>query len=93
MRFLSEIVLKFADGKEHTTTGITEFIAPKALKHRWLNRLSDLRTGKNGKGPLLSLRITLFEGLHRSTCGKINVSLKAAGKAIYWAFGAAITIL
>ena len=53
LRFLSSITLRLADGKQHHTTGITEFIAPKALKHRWLNRLSDLRTGKNGKGPLI----------------------------------------
>ncbi|MEO7673699.1 MAG: hypothetical protein ABIU09_06435 [Pyrinomonadaceae bacterium] len=51
LRFLSSITLTLNDGKQHHTTGITEFIAPKALKHRWLNRLSDLRTGKNGKGP------------------------------------------
>ncbi len=53
LRFLSLITLTLADGKEHQTHGITEFIAPKALKHRWLNRLSDLRTGRNGKGPLI----------------------------------------
>lgn len=53
LRFLSSITLKLADGKEHHTTGINEFIAPKALKHRWLNWLSDLRTGRNGKGPLI----------------------------------------
>lgn len=51
LRFLSSITLTLADGRQHHTTGITEFIAPKALKHRWLNRLSDLRTGRNGKGP------------------------------------------
>lgn len=53
LRFLSSITLSLPDGKEHHTTGITEFIAPKALKHRWLNRLSDLRTGRGGKGPLI----------------------------------------
>lgn len=53
LRFLSSITLRLPDGKEHHTNGITEFIAPKALKHRWLNRLSDLRTGRNGKGPLI----------------------------------------
>ncbi len=53
LRFLSSITLTLADGKQHHTTGITEVIAPKALKHRWLNRLSDLRTGRNGKGPLI----------------------------------------
>ena len=53
LRFLSSITLTLADGKQHHTKGITEVIAPKALKHRWLNRLSDLRTGRNGKGPLI----------------------------------------
>jgi len=53
LRFLSEITLTLSDGKQHKTIGITEFLAPKALKHRWLNWLSDVRTGKNGKGPLL----------------------------------------
>lgn len=53
LRFLSEITLTLSDGKQHTTKGITEFLAPKALKHRWLNWLSDMRTGKKGKGPLL----------------------------------------
>lgn len=53
LRFLSSITLTLADGRQHHTTGISEFIAPKALKHRWLNRLSDLRTGRNGKGPMI----------------------------------------
>lgn len=53
LRFLSSITLTLEDGKQHHTTGITEFIAPKALKHRWLNRLSDLRTGRNGRGPII----------------------------------------
>ncbi|CAN5409225.1 hydroxyneurosporene dehydrogenase [soil metagenome] len=53
LRFLSEITLTLSDEKQHKTTGITEFLAPKALKHRWLNWFSDVRTGKNGKGPLI----------------------------------------
>lgn len=53
LRFLSQIKLVSADGSEQSTAGITEFIAPRALKYRWLNWLSDLRTGKNGKGPFL----------------------------------------
>lgn len=52
LRFLSSITLR-AGGREHTTNGITEFIAPRALKYRWLNWLSDFRTGRNGKGPRL----------------------------------------
>ena len=54
LRFLSEITLTQPDGKQSTTNGITEFLAPKALKHRWLNWLSDMRIGKNGKGPFFS---------------------------------------
>lgn len=49
LRFLSEITLAIGDGAPRKTTGITEFIAPKTLKYRWLNRLADVRTGKNGK--------------------------------------------
>lgn len=53
LRFLSSFVLSGVGGVERSTTGITEFIAPRALKYRWLNRLSDLRTGRNDKGPRL----------------------------------------
>ena len=53
LRFLSEITLTLRDGVPRKTTGITEFLAPKTLKYRWLNWLSDIRTGKNGKPPLL----------------------------------------
>ncbi len=49
LRFLSEITLTIRDGIPRKTTGITEFIAPKTLKYRWLNWLSDVRTGKNGR--------------------------------------------
>lgn len=49
LRFLSEITLTLNDGVPHETMGITEFLAPKTLKYRWLNWLSDFRTGKNGK--------------------------------------------
>ena len=51
LRFLSEITLTLRDGIPRKTTGITEFLAPKTLKYRWLNWLSDMRTGKNGKAP------------------------------------------
>ena len=54
LRFLSEITLTLPGGKQSTTTGITEFLAPKALKHRWLNWISDIRVGRNGKGSYFS---------------------------------------
>ena len=53
MRFLSEITLTLRDGIPRKTSGITEFLAPKSLKYRWLNWLSDMRTGKRGKPPRL----------------------------------------
>jgi hypothetical protein len=49
LRFLSEITLTIRDGVPRRTMGITEFIAPKTLKYRWLNWLADVRTGKNGR--------------------------------------------
>lgn len=49
LRFLSEITLGIPGRSDHTTSAITEFIAPKTLKYRWLNWLSDVRTGKNGE--------------------------------------------
>ncbi len=48
LRFLSEITLSIPGRTERTTTAITEFIAPKTLKYRWLNWLADVRTGKDG---------------------------------------------
>lgn len=49
LRFLSEITLSIPGRSQHNTSAITEFIAPKTLKYRWLNWLSDIRTGKNGE--------------------------------------------
>ena len=49
LRFLSEVTLSMPGKSVHATTGITEFIAPKTLKYRWLNWLSDVQTGKNGE--------------------------------------------
>jgi carotenoid 1,2-hydratase len=46
LRFLSSIVLQ-AGGREHLANGITEFIAPRVLRYRWLTWLSELRTGRN----------------------------------------------
>ena len=53
LRFLSSITVDAAECREQNTTGITEFISPRALKHRWLNWLSDLRTGKKDRGPII----------------------------------------
>jgi carotenoid 1,2-hydratase len=49
LRFLSEITLGIPGRPNHSTSAITEFIAPKTLKYRWLNWLADVRTGKNGE--------------------------------------------
>ncbi len=43
LRFLSEMTLTLRDGKPRKTIGITEHLAPKALKYRWLDWLIDWR--------------------------------------------------
>jgi carotenoid 1,2-hydratase len=53
LRFLSEMTLTLRDGKPRRTLGITEYLAPKALKYRWLNWLINMRIGRNGKGSFL----------------------------------------
>lgn len=53
LRFLSEMTMILPDGEPHVTTGITEFLTPKALNYRWVTWLGDVRTGKNGRGPLI----------------------------------------
>ncbi|MBK7709008.1 MAG: hypothetical protein IPN69_11285 [Acidobacteria bacterium] len=50
LRFLSEMTLTLRDGKPRKTIGITEFLAPKTLKYRWLDWLVDMRIGREGKG-------------------------------------------
>ena len=52
LRSLSEFTLE-SDGTTSSTLGITEYIAPAALKFKWLGWLSDLRTGRNGKSSIL----------------------------------------
>lgn len=49
LRFISQITLGVPGKPDHSTSAITEFIAPKTLKYRWLNWLADVRTGKNGE--------------------------------------------
>jgi hypothetical protein len=53
LRFLSEMNLKQKNKPAHETYGITEYLAPKALKYRWLNWLINMRIGRNGKGSFL----------------------------------------
>jgi hypothetical protein len=53
LRFLSEMTLTLRDGKPRKTIGITEYLAPKALKYGWLDWLVNLRIGRNGKGSYL----------------------------------------
>lgn len=53
LRFLSDITLTLRDGKPRKTVGITEYLAPRALKYRWLDWLVNMRIGRNGKGSLL----------------------------------------
>ena len=53
LRFLSEMTLTLRDDKPRKTVGITEYLAPKTLKYRWLDWLVNMRIGKKGKGSFL----------------------------------------
>ncbi len=53
LRFLSEMTLTLSDGKPRNAVGITEYLAPKALKYRWLDWLTNMRIGRRGKGSFL----------------------------------------
>jgi Hydroxyneurosporene synthase (CrtC). len=53
LRFLSEAEFKSPDGTRHEAFAITEHLAPKALKYRWLDWLIDMRIGRHGKGSFL----------------------------------------
>lgn len=53
LRFLSEMTLSLRDGKPRKKIGITEYLAPKTLRHRWLDWLINMRIGRNGKGSFL----------------------------------------
>ncbi len=53
LRFLSEMTLMIGDDKPREAVGITEYLAPKALKYRWLDWLTDMRIGRGGKGSFL----------------------------------------
>lgn len=53
LRFLSEVRLKLPDSDPHEAFAITEHLAPKSLKYRWLDWLVNMRIGRNGKGSFL----------------------------------------
>jgi len=53
LRFLSEMTLTLPGGEPRKTVGITEYLAPKALKYRWLDWLTNMRIGRKGKGAFL----------------------------------------
>lgn len=53
LRFLSEMTLTLRDGIPRKTVGISEHLAPKTLKYRWLNFLVNMRIGRHGKGAFL----------------------------------------
>lgn len=53
LRFQSEMTLTLPDGKTREAVGITEFLKPKVLKYRWLDWLTNMRIGRNGKGSFL----------------------------------------
>jgi carotenoid 1,2-hydratase len=53
LRFLAETEIKCPDGARHEAFAVTEHLAPKALKYRWLDWLTDMRIGRNGRGSFL----------------------------------------
>lgn len=53
LRFLSEAEIKCPDGSRHQAFAVTEHLAPRALKYRWLDWLTDMRIGRHGKGSFL----------------------------------------
>ncbi len=53
LRSLSEMTLTLRDGKPRKAIGITQHLAPKSLKFRWLDWLVNLSIGRNGKGSML----------------------------------------
>ena len=53
LRFLSEMTLTLRDGKPRKIIGMTELLKPKTLKYQWLDWLTNMRIGRNGKGSFL----------------------------------------
>ncbi|HEV2763649.1 MAG TPA: hypothetical protein VGV38_11780 [Pyrinomonadaceae bacterium] len=53
LRFLGEVTLEDGSGPPRTAPAITELLAPRALRWRWLDWLTDMRIGRNGRSALL----------------------------------------
>lgn len=53
LRFLSEMNLNLRDGRPRKTIGITEYLKPKALRYKWLDWLTNMRIGRDGRGSFL----------------------------------------
>lgn len=53
LRFLSDMELDFGDGEKHQAIGITEHLAPRSLRWRFLDWLVNMRIGRNGNGAFL----------------------------------------
>jgi hypothetical protein len=53
LRFLAEARLTCPNHNAHEAFAITEHLAPKALKYRWLDWLVNMRIGTRGKGSFL----------------------------------------
>lgn len=49
LAFLSEMTLTLRDGVARKTIGLSEMIAPRPYKYRWLNWLNRIRSGRDGK--------------------------------------------
>ncbi|MDQ3756047.1 MAG: hypothetical protein M3371_15115 [Acidobacteriota bacterium] len=53
LRFLADARLELSDGRTLHAPAITEQLAPRALRWRWLDWLTDMRIGKHGRGSFL----------------------------------------
>jgi len=53
LRFLADAQLELSGGRTLHAPAITEQLAPRALRWRWLDWLTDMRIGKHGRGSFL----------------------------------------
>ncbi|HVF27864.1 MAG TPA: hypothetical protein VM943_06475 [Pyrinomonadaceae bacterium] len=53
LRFLADVVLDIGDGRTQRAQAITEHLAPRALHWRWLDWLTNMRIGRNGRSSFL----------------------------------------
>ena len=53
LRFLGEATLDDGGGPPQTAPAVTELLALRALRWRWLDWLTDMRIGRNGRASFL----------------------------------------